>query len=44
MTFEELQKTFEEDIQIVEEMIDKQIISLPRIMAKYIFFYSDTLK
>ena len=44
MTIEELQQKFEEDIQITEEMIDRQIISLPKIMAKYIFFYSDTLK
>lgn len=44
MTLDELKVQFEEDIKISEEMIDRQIISIPKIMAKYIFFYSDTLK
>lgn len=43
-TIEELQEHYLEDSLITEEMIDRQIISLPRIMAKYIFAYSDRLK
>ena len=43
MTFEELKKCYLEDIELKEEMIDKQAISLPKIMAKYQFYYNDVL-
>lgn len=43
MTFEELKNCYLEDIELKEEMIDKQAISLPKIMAKYQFYYNDVL-
>ncbi len=43
MTFEELKNCYLEDIELKEEMIDKQSISLPKIMAKYQFYYNDVL-
>ena len=43
MTFEELKNCYLEDIELKEEMIDKQAISLPKIMAKYQFYYNDAL-
>ncbi len=43
ITFEDLKKQYLEDIEIQEEMIDKKAISLPKIMAKYQFYYNDLL-
>lgn len=41
---DKLKELYEEDITITEEMIDKQSIALPKIIAKYQFFYNDLLK
>lgn len=43
ITFEDLKNQYLEDIEIEEEMIDKKAISLPKIMAKYQFYYNDLL-
>lgn len=43
MNFETLKEKFQEDIKLSEEMIEKQIISLPGIMGKYVNAYNDTL-
>lgn len=43
MDFNKLKEQFQEDVKISEEMIEKQIISLPKIMAKYINAYNDIL-
>lgn len=43
ITFEDLKNQYLEDIEIQEEMIDKKAISLPKIMAKYQFYYNDLL-
>lgn len=43
MDINKLKEEYEKDITLEEETIDKQVINLPKIMAKYQFFYADTL-
>lgn len=43
MTFEELKEEYQKDILLKEESIDKQCINLPKILAKYQFFYYSLL-
>ena len=43
MNIEELKDQYLIDIDIQEEHIEKQSLSLPKVMAKYQFFYQDTL-
>lgn len=44
MSFEELKEQYLIDITLEEDMIDKQTLQLPKVMAKYQFFYNDTLR
>lgn len=44
MTLEMLKVEYEKDILLDEMTIDRQVISLPKIMAKYQFFYHDVLQ
>lgn len=43
MTFEELKSEYLIDIELSEEMMDTQVLQLPKIMAKYQFYYNDLL-
>ncbi len=43
MKFDELKEQYDIDITLEEEMIDRQCISLPKVLAKYQFFYHDLL-
>jgi hypothetical protein len=43
MDFDLLKEKFQEDVQLSDEMIDKQIISLPGVMSKYVNAYNTTL-
>lgn len=43
MTFNDLKIEYAKDIELSEEMMDTQVLQLPKIMAKYQFFYNDLL-
>ncbi len=44
MNFNELKEAYEKDIELEEEMINTQVLKLPKIMAKYQFFFYDLLR
>lgn len=43
MDFELLKEKFQEDVKLSEGMIEKQIISLPAVMSKYVNAYNTIL-
>lgn len=43
MTIEELKIQYQLDLELQDNMIDSQALALPKLIAKYQFYYSDLL-